>query len=195
MLERLLAAREPQVLVVPIGARQWRDLSARASGSPLLTRLVEECFAKTDQTLTKRELLAIESAAARRIFLESKLRLEVANVLRVEAAAVDPQQPLRELGIDSLMAIELRNALEAMFGVRLPSTVVWNCPTVAALGQELLRKMDLPLVDPTASQAEPPANGVEALQDDDLLASLLAVADDLSPEALRSAVEENETLA
>jgi acyl carrier protein len=46
--------------------------------------------------------------------------------------------PLRGFGIDSLMGLELRNRLEKALGFRLPATVMWSSPTIAALVDKLL---------------------------------------------------------
>jgi len=54
----------------------------------------------------------------------------VASVMGREAA---PTQPLMEAGLDSLGAVELRNALAARFGVELPATVTLDHPTIDAL--------------------------------------------------------------
>jgi len=190
-LERVLAAHETQVMVVPIGMRQWQQV-AQTSGRPFLARLAQESSFKSSDTPTRKELFAIESPAGRRAFLESRLRMEVANVLRIDPVAIDPQKPLRELGIDSLMAIELRNSLEATFGVGLPSTVVWNCPTVAALGREIALKMELVLDDPAGGAGTPAATpaALEDLEDDDAVTALLALASDLPADALEEAIAE-----
>ncbi len=52
--------------------------------------------------------------------LESGLRELFARVLGFPAAKIDPQQPLYSLGLDSLMAVELRNRIEANLGVVVP---------------------------------------------------------------------------
>ncbi|MEV6325384.1 SDR family NAD(P)-dependent oxidoreductase [Nocardia sp. NPDC051787] len=55
------------------------------------------------------------------------------------SAAVSDRTPLRELGLDSMMAVELRNALSTDLGVRLPATLLFDHPTVAAVSAEIAR--------------------------------------------------------
>ncbi len=59
----------------------------------------------------------------------------VASVLA--GGAVAPEQPLMEAGLDSLGALELRNALQARFGVSLPATAMFDFPTTAALAAHM----------------------------------------------------------
>ena len=50
---------------------------------------------------------------------------------------VAPDQPLMEAGLDSIGAVELRNAVGAKFGVDLPATVTFDHPTPQALARFL----------------------------------------------------------
>ena len=52
--------------------------------------------------------------------------------------SVDPERPLRELGLDSLLAVELRNRLARLLGQPLPATLLFDYPTLARLADHLL---------------------------------------------------------
>ncbi|ABW13010.1 Beta-ketoacyl synthase [Parafrankia sp. EAN1pec] len=61
----------------------------------------------------------------------------VAAVLGTGVTGLDPNQPLTEAGVDSLLAASVRIALEREFGIALPATLLWNHPTVVAIAGHL----------------------------------------------------------
>ena len=67
------------------------------------------------------------------------LQAEVAKVLALPPNQLPGlQQGFFDLGMDSLMTVELRNRLETSLGISIPSTVIFEYPTIADLAEYLV---------------------------------------------------------
>ena len=152
-LAHLMTQDVAQAAVMPI---DWpRFLRAVPEAAPLLEPFVQLVAAAAPPAAPvavslRKEL--IESAPA------ARTRRLVAHIQQKAAAILGMAQPpathigLTDLGLDSLMAVELRKALQASLELSLPSTIVFEHPTIDALCQFLL-----PLIAPPESTSAEPA--------------------------------------
>jgi acyl carrier protein len=67
------------------------------------------------------------------------------------SAAIEPESQFGELGFDSLTAVELRNGLSTRTGLRLPTSLIFDYPTVGQLAEHLVAQ-----IDPAAEDSLPP---------------------------------------
>nr|ARQ84055.1 milbemycin biosynthetic protein MilA3 [Streptomyces hygroscopicus subsp. aureolacrimosus] len=120
-----------------------RGSSAAETPAPLFSRIAPARTTRgrspgAEGAADLRTRLAAQDAAEQRDTLLTIVRTHTAAVLGHDtAAAVRPDGAFRELGFDSLAAVELRNRLQTTTALTLPATTVFDHPTPAALADHL----------------------------------------------------------
>ncbi|KAJ5773646.1 ketoacyl-synt-domain-containing protein [Penicillium paradoxum] len=111
----------------------------------------------------ERRLAAVSSLQeARRIVLEEQLK-KISSLVSVNAEQLDPQEPLADLGLDSLIAIEFKNWLGRSLGADIRVHDILDASCLGALADLVARKSkfvpgDLP---EESDQASPPKSAVD----------------------------------
>lgn len=168
----------------------WSALGEASTGlatSPLFGSIASETAASVDrekpvqraqaETRNWRSRILAAPENRRRAVLRDEVRMLAAKVLGTPAKSLDVEEPLRDLGLDSLMAVELRNRIGAAVGRTLPATITFDFPTVAALTAYLIdeKAIDLGEVPPDEPMPDAaPAPDKYADQSEDELAAALA---------------------
>ncbi|MFG1954455.1 SDR family NAD(P)-dependent oxidoreductase [Micromonospora sp. NPDC048830] len=197
VLGTLLGQDTAQVAVMPFDAAEWVAAYPTAGRTNQLALLGPGAAPQPAVGGARAEFLAAEPGRRRRGVMEAYVREQASRVLRLAPSRIGVGTPLRSLGFDSLMSLELRNRLEAGLQLPLPSTVIWNYPTIEVLVPYLAERMQIPLDAPapdggdTADDVRPepwagPAAGAPSGPDDlselsvdDLESLLLQELDDL----------------
>ena len=175
IMESVLRSQQAQVAVQPIDWPRFLPSVVQEGRTPALYAgfASREVTAAASTVAGKPEECAGDRfaqlpAAARPAFLGQIVRRAAATVLELDDATTLPADlPLKEAGLDSLLAVELRNALGKALGRRLPSTLLFDYPTIGAV----VRFLDTSTADSAvAAPVEPAQPAADARNDiDDLL--------------------------
>jgi acyl transferase domain-containing protein/acyl carrier protein len=124
ILGSLLCQNQPQIGVMSFHLSRWSQFYPHLTRSSLFASLLEEVGALSEMEASQlhltREVLAELDRKERQQLLGQYLNDCIARVLGYSALKLDAQQQLNRLGIDSLMAVELRNRIGADLDVVIP---------------------------------------------------------------------------
>ncbi|PZN81691.1 MAG: short-chain dehydrogenase [Candidatus Methylumidiphilus alinenensis] len=166
ILQRVLSALATRSIAACVGVidMDWPAFAdALQTSSPFLSMLVQ---APTAAPLSFMPRLRDAPPHERIDLLRNHLKIEVARVLGAQELPA-ARRGFFDMGMDSLMALQLSNRLQSSLGIVLPSTLVFEYPSVEALTDYLLEQM--PAFD------ELPTPGIQAVaaasgRDDELAA-------------------------
>jgi myxalamid-type polyketide synthase MxaE and MxaD len=150
LLLGLLGADGGQLAVVPIDVDRLKTSWPEAAERPILSELVAgprseaapavQFETRVGHSPIRKELEGADPAARRRM-LESYVAAEMAKVLQLSPSELDMRRPLNTLGIDSLMAVELRNRLESDLPVRVQIVTLLEGASPDDLVEKLLGQL------------------------------------------------------
>ncbi len=177
LVESFLNAGATQALAMRVDWSKWRQSYRGGQESPLLERIYAAGVDAPETSGAKSDWrLKIESAAPaeRTEVIGQAVRDVVGSVLRVKPEALRLEQPLTDLGLDSLMAVEMENSIESSIGVALPPASLMKARTIGQIATLIAEHMGaakggspapaVVVVEPASAEDV----DLEAITDDDL---------------------------
>ena len=188
VLDRLMNGTLPQVGVLPM---TWPKFMRQFSTpSAFLSEMMTEAQATVEPSAAQGTASAGEPEILRRLaeavpgkqrgLLLAYVQERAGRVLGLSASQVGDRVPLNEMGLDSLMAVELRNLLGSGLGLKrsLPATLVFDYPTIEAITGYLAKEV-LSLAPAEAAEPESAATlGVDGKKMEQVLESIEELSDE-----------------
>jgi acyl carrier protein len=184
LLDRFVREDVAQIAVLPIDWPRFLAQLGPAGARPLFRR-VAAATAGTPRKPVPAPAAAplgeqIQAAEPRQRLelLRQHVEERVRRVLALDASvSIDPGLGFTDLGMDSLMAVELSNHLQASLGTKLPSTVAFEHPTLADLTQFLANEV-LSLAADDGIESVPRGHGSGQQLDSSRLATLASLSEE-----------------
>ncbi|MFI5009399.1 MAG: SDR family NAD(P)-dependent oxidoreductase [Solirubrobacterales bacterium] len=145
LFDAAIASGEAMLAAVHVDTRVLGAEAKAGVLPPLLSALVRAPRRRAQDAAREslvRRLIDTPEDERGRVALE-EVRTHVAVILGHDSReAVQAEKNFLELGFDSLAAVELRNRLNTVAGLRLPATLVFDHPTPLALAEQLLAEVE-----------------------------------------------------
>lgn len=171
ILKQLLQQQAEQGIVFPV---DWSKFLAQKSSNPFFERLQSQISSKTTVASSFLQKLATVIPENQLQVLQEHIRLQIAKVLGYsDPEDIDTQEKFADLGMDSLMAVEFKNSLQASLGDAISLTAAFDYPTVellaAYISQELssgdvLANLDTAIKNPNQPELTSPLLKTEHTQ-------------------------------
>ncbi|WP_395367640.1 amino acid adenylation domain-containing protein [Streptomyces sp. YH02] len=133
LLDRALADDTAMLVPVRLDPAALRADALNGTLAPVLRSLVRVPQRRAGESGLRRKLGRLSEEEGRRLLLDLVNTQLAAVIGRDSTDGIDPDQPFKSFGVDSLLAVQLRNRLNSATGLRLPATLVFDHPTPSAV--------------------------------------------------------------
>jgi acyl transferase domain-containing protein/SAM-dependent methyltransferase/acyl carrier protein len=143
ILESSLRSTGPQIAAIRVDWTKWRSFFRGMQANPMFERIFAAVEGEGSSSVTSDWRNRIEAAAPaeKEAVIAQAVREIVGSVLRVKPDTLRNDQPLTDLGLDSLMGVEIENSLEAAIGVALPPTSLMRARTIGQIAALMMTHM------------------------------------------------------
>jgi acyl transferase domain-containing protein/acyl carrier protein/ubiquinone/menaquinone biosynthesis C-methylase UbiE len=181
-----------QVAAIRVDWTKWQTFFRGMQSNPLLERIFAAVEGQETRGNTSDWRQRIEAAVPeeKEAVIAQAVREVVGSVLRVKPDTLRNDQPLTDLGLDSLMGVEIENSLEAAIGVALPPTSLMRARTIGQIATLMASHVGGPAT--TAAPISTGPNTATAPNEDSVASHVEVDLDALSGEEIERLMGDNE---
>ncbi len=164
-LDTFMSADRPQVTLASMDWREFKAVFSARGKRPLLNEIHDAespAPPAVDHAGHRRQLMAL-SPEERAERITAWVGEEVAAVLGAPSVVPDLDQRFFDIGMDSIMTVDLRRRLERRFGLPLPTTVAFDYPTIGRLSSLLIDELARTTSDAAAAPRGPQTGVAQSL--------------------------------
>ncbi len=145
-LEAIIAGNPAQVAAMPTDWERWRKIFPLGQEKPLFLGLLDEMQRRAPQRetgsyATNQRVSFSGGDSERRSQARELVKAVVAGVLQADAGELEAEVPLNRLGLDSIMAMEIRNKLETLSGSKISIIDLLSGASINVVAERLLSGM------------------------------------------------------
>jgi acyl carrier protein len=143
LLESFLRAGCAQPIAIRVDWGKWRQFFRTMQDNPLFERIFKsiENQESAGGTSDWRSRIEAVGPGEKLAVISQAVREAVGSVLRVKPDSLRDDQPLTDLGLDSLMGVEIETSLEAAVGIALPPTSLMRARTIGEIASLIAGQM------------------------------------------------------
>jgi acyl carrier protein len=170
LLDSSLTAGFAQIMAIRVDWVKWRQSFRGMQQNPLLEKIFAAVEGHEVTGATGDLRLKIESAAPEELegIIGHAVRDAVGSVLRVKPDALRDDQPLTDLGLDSLMGVEIENSIESSLGVALPQASLIRARTIGQIIALIAEQMGAKKPDSALESTRPHPATAESVSADEV---------------------------
>lgn len=146
----------PKLLEVLVKQHQQQLTEEPTQEAPVIVAQRVETISENGERFELLNQLQEVTESDRHNLLVAGIQKQVAKILKLTLAQIDPQRPINQMGLDSLMAIELRNAIKTNFLADIPMSKFLEGLSVADLAdianEQLNNIRSTPVTSPAIAQ-------------------------------------------
>ncbi len=195
-LERLIQDHSIQAAVMSIDWQKWQESYPIFKEVSLLKQLMSESLYQSSTKVDRHRISLADLTSAgpeeQIVILQSYVTETIVNIMGSSASKLDIQQRFPNMGLDSLMAVELKNRIESDLGINIPITYFLENASVISLSARL--HLELGSRGQFSKQDNTVGEGIDAARAQQLLENIDQLSDDEVNSLLNNLMPKEEEL-